>query len=714
MANLPAFFMGFLAASFQVYLLREFSVHFYGNELTYGLVLAFWFLWGGAGSLMAPRRTAQPGNVERIYYGIILLFPASLAALRLSRFVFGVPPGELTGLAPALITALVVTFLTSFPLGALFVWNANLPGAGVARVYAYESLGAACAGLIVHLCLVPLIPNWAGNALIGGSVAVGVFLTFGRRRRKGSVAALLAALALFAMADGPVQVAWWGKLPLLGSRDTPYGRLQVIGAGGQVSLFANGSPVFTCPDRAAAENSIHFAMLQNPSAGNVLLLGGGAGGGLSEILKYNRVRADYVEPDPGIIRTAEGFLPETERRALRNPRVRVLFEDGRRFLRTTESVYDAVILNLPEPSTAQINRFYTLEFFRTARSRLAPGGVLSLTVSSSENYVGPDLGGFLASMYRTLKAVFPEVAVVPGNTNVFLASSSPLTLDPEALEERIRRFGIDLVSINPTSLESRLNPLGLGRLAEIIMNSPAPINRDMFPIGYYFQSVLWSSQFRGFEAGLLRGLSRAGGTRLLGFLILIYALILAAVFARGPGFTGRWIVPVWAMGFATIVVEMCLIVAFQASFGNLYGKIALLTAFFMAGMFVGSRPGARKRGSGRAPILAVQGGFILVLGAIRILLGTRAPELLFYLSLFALGGLGGRLFTVTNGLLPGDRAHSGLAYGADLLGSFAGALTAAAVFIPLAGIPPLLDAMMGMNALGLIFIFALFLQNRKA
>ena len=46
-----------------------------------------------------------------------------------------------------------------------------------------------------------------------------------------------------------------------------------------------------------------------------------------------------------------------------DPRVTVAFEDGRAFLERTDKTYDAILLNLPEPATAQINRFYTREFY---------------------------------------------------------------------------------------------------------------------------------------------------------------------------------------------------------------------------------------------------------------------------------------------------------------------------------------------------------------
>ena len=63
--RLPPFLLGFLAASFQVYLLREFAAEFYGNELIFGLFLGSWLLWGGLGSLVRPARSPD-GRSSRI------------------------------------------------------------------------------------------------------------------------------------------------------------------------------------------------------------------------------------------------------------------------------------------------------------------------------------------------------------------------------------------------------------------------------------------------------------------------------------------------------------------------------------------------------------------------------------------------------------------------------------------------------------------------
>ena len=163
---LPPVLLGILASSFQIILLREFSVCFYGNELTLGMVLAGWLLCAGLGSLLGTRRPARwplAGPYERV----LLIWPLALGAVRLSRYAYGLLPGEQIGLSGAAPTALAAALLVSFPLGRLFADNVKAANGGVARVYVLESLGAAAAGFFLQGALLPRLSNWASAAAVG-------------------------------------------------------------------------------------------------------------------------------------------------------------------------------------------------------------------------------------------------------------------------------------------------------------------------------------------------------------------------------------------------------------------------------------------------------------------------------------------------------------------------------------------------------------------
>jgi spermidine synthase len=703
MTRLPALLLGGLATSIQILLLREFAAQFYGNEMTYGLVLACWLLWGGVGGLLGNRRAIKSGWIPFGYLGLVLIFPAGLAALRFSRFLLGILPGEFIGLGPALLFALALAWVTSLPLGFLFVANARRLDGDVSRVYVLESLGAAAAGLAVQFILVPYVSNWTAAAILGAAVAALTVLSFPRRTTTALAVAVWAGLAVFAFADRPSQRLEWRPFELVESRDTPYGKLQVVRAAEQITLYADKLKVYSVPDPAAAEEAVHFALLQRPAARRVLLVGGGAGGDLSQILKYPTTRVEYVELDPEIVRLSRKYLPDEERRSLDDPRVAIRVEDGRAYLDRASGSFDAVLLDLPEPATAQVNRFYTLEFFRRVRARLSPDGVFSFRVPSAENYISPELQDFLGTLRTTLRSVFPEVAVVPGDTNIFLASARPLTLDPDELGRRAEAAGLETATIRPVLLRARLSPTRRSYLDEALRNARPRINSDLRPISYFFSAVLWSQQFRGLEATLLESLARLRPFWLVGPPLFLFALALAVAWRR-RGRPAVVLVPVAVMGLTSIVFEIAVILVFQVYYGCVYGRVALLLTAFMAGLAAGALAGRARKDASRLDLAACQGGFILLLGAFIPLAKQAPPAAVLFGLLFGFGFLGGFLFVAANRIYLASRGRLGTGYGLDLLGSFLGALAASSVLIPLAGTITVAACLILANAACFLFI----------
>lgn len=699
----PAFLLGFLATSFQVFLAREFSAHFYGNEMTFGFVLAAWLLWGGLGSILASKYPLPKRHFVRLYYAVLGISPFCFLALRFSRFLLGTLPGELTGIAPMLTFALILTFFINFPLGMIFVLNVGVDQGNIARVYLWESAGAAAGGLLVYLLLVPFLSNWRAVALLGSLAAVFVFFSFARKREKPALGLVLCLFLGMFLFDEPSQTIFWKPFTLVRSKDSLHGKLQVIRTGEQVTLYNNGLLAYSYPDPAAAEEAVHFACLQNPDAGKILLIGGGVGGSLQEILKYPRTAVDYVELDPEIIRLSREFLPQEGQAALADVRVHIFFQDGRRFLEKARQKYDLVILNLPEPATAQINRFYTQEFFREVKDKLNPGGVLSFRVPSAENYISPELRGFLSTLYVTLKEVFAEAAVVPGDTNIFLASGAPLTLNVGDLAQRIKTLHLRTRFVTPEMLPARLNPIRVDRLKKNIQSGQGHINSDLAPICYFFNSVLWSTQFKSLESGVLAFLA---GIRLfwlldVPLLLFVLGLILFRMKHKESSF---FLVPLAVLGLTTIACEIMIIVWFQSLYGYVYQRMALLLTSFMAGLALGAWRGSKRKTARYAQVIFIQFCMLLLVLALRLSLAMAPTEIFFFAALLLLGFFGGDLFIVSNRLFIKDKTQAGLGYGWDLLGSFFGAVCLSSILIPLAGLPVLFQYLFLANSFCLLFL----------
>jgi len=701
---LPPFLLGFLALSFQIFLLREFSVHFYGNEITFGFILAAWLLWGGVGSISASKLKFHLSRFPQTYYAVILFLPLCLIGLRFSRFIYKILPGEITGILPMLISSLVLSFLISFPLGILFVFNAFFLKGDIFKVYLLESLGASTAGLAVYFFLIPAFSNWLGVSIVGVSVSLLVFFSFGEKKQIYLLSIILIFLTAFALFDFPSQKIYWKPLFLVRSQDSIYGKLQVIQTEEQISLYNNSFLDYSFPNLAASEESVHFTLLQNPEAKNVLLIGGGAGGSLRQILKYPQAEVDYVELDPEIIRLSLEFLPESEQRILKDKRVHIFYQDGRAFLNKSQNKYDMIILNLPEPATAQINRFYTREFFLEAREKLSEQGIFSFRIPSAENYISFELQNFLASLYYTLKEVFPVVEIVPGSTNIFLASSLPLTIEFEKLSKKINALNLQNTYVSPNLLISRLNPQRIKLIKEKIYAGKKTINLDFSPIAYFYNSVLWSTQFKGLERKIFTFFSKLHSFWLLDLPLILFLSLLLFLWLRQKKST-FFLVPLAVMGFTTIVVEIIMIIAFQTLYGYVYRRIALLLTSFMIGLFLGALRGKKRKRIGLVHLLFIQFGFLLLLLLLHIFLEKNPPELFFLTFLLILGFLGGDMFIVSNHLFLKERKNYGLGYGLDLLGSFFGALVVSSLLIPLVGLPLLLRYLLLLNSFCFIFLF---------
>ena len=703
--SLPPFLLGFLALSFQVILLREFSVHFQGNEMTYGFLLAGWLLWGGLGSLLAHRFKANGERFMPLLCVVLVLFPVGLAGLRLSRLPLGLLPTEITGLPLMLGFALALTLFLSFPFGMLFVAAAELRGEDASGVYRLEALGATAGGLVVHFLLIPHLSNWQAAALVGL-----VALALGLVGRAGKIspalpAAASLALLLLAFFDGPANRLYWNPLELIRTKDTPYGKLQAVRTDGEISLYINSVMAYSTADPSSAEEAVHFALLQRPNARRALLIGGGAGGGLEQGLKYPGLLLDYVELDPEVIRMSKELLPPEKSAVFSNPRVRIFSQDGRAFLSRTKERYEAVLLDLPEPSTAQLNRFYTRQFFALAGSKLTPDGLLSLRVPSAENYISPARQRFLCSLYQTLKVVFPEVEVVPGGTNIFLASASPLTLAAETLNHDLEKRGIRNTYVRPELLRDRLNPFRVEWLRRTLTQGPLAVNSDLNPLCYFFVSILWASQFRGLEAGSLEFLSRLPPLILLGLpLALAFLLLLFLRLRSRPD--ASLLVPLSLLGFSGIAVEILVLIWYQTLYGAAYGRIALLLASFMAGLWLGSTWSQKWRRPSLAQVKRIQAGLCLLVGLILFGFRARPPQFALFGVLLIFGVLSGSLFITANRLFIKNRKDLGTGYGLDLLGSFVGALAASAFLIPLAGLPLTAALLLGLNVLAMFFLLS--------
>ena len=683
--------IGFTAAIAQIVLMRELMVVFYGNEISLGLMLGSWLFWTAAGSGIAGRFAREPRRLMAGLEALVALaLPATILAVRASRGVLEGVPGESLGPGPMLLGSLATLSVFCVLSGALFAAGSRLyanqaatsTGEATGSVYLLEALGSAAGGMLAGLVLVRYVAPLEialGLGLLNLLAAVGLVVRE-RFARRAAMAALAGITVLLALPFGVPRLEtasierFWRGFHLVATRNSVYGNLAVVRTEGASSLYENGLNLFNVPDPAAAEEAVHYALLEHPSPRSLLLIGGGVNGSLAQALKHASLeRIDYVELDPAIL----DLFPIRA-----DPRVRVHVTDGRLFLKTTVSTFDVIIVNLPDPQTAQLNRFYTLEFFREAARKLTGSGILALRLTAAEDYISPELAAFLRSIYKTLRAVFPEVTAIPGETVHFFAArrAGVLAAGSEELLARLRARRLETSYVREYYIPFRMMPDRMADLDRQIEPRPeTPVNRDFAPVAYYFDVALWSSRFNHGYRGVFRAMAGVDFRWLAG---AVGALLLVLVAKKRRPQTAAACCTA-AMGFTLIGLEMLLLLAFQAIYGYVYQQLAIIIAAFMAGMALGSWLALRARALQGMRTLA----FLQLGAAIAPLLlcavFQAVTQVLFPVLALGCGMLGGCEFPVASRIFSGR--STGTLYALDLAGSCLGAVLFSVYLIPVFG-----------------------------
>lgn len=221
---------------------------------------------------------------------------------------------------------------------------------------------------------------------------------------------------------------------------------------GNVLLLDNITQVGEKVDWQYHEPMVHMPMLAHPAPKSILVIGGGDGGILREVLRYRSVEhVDFVELDEEVVAFSREYLQSVNGGAFEDPRVHSRFEDGRAFVEQTDTVYDVVIMDMTDPFGPS-RMLYTREFYTHVRNRLDPNtGIFTM---HSESPVARPVA--FQCVRRTLGAVFPVVRTAytfiqmyATYWSVTLASNGPdiRDLDAASIDSRIRSRGISDLKI---------------------------------------------------------------------------------------------------------------------------------------------------------------------------------------------------------------------------------------------------------------------------
>ncbi|MFO0803786.1 MAG: polyamine aminopropyltransferase [Gemmataceae bacterium] len=268
----------------------------------------------------------------------------------------------------------------------------------VARVLAFDYLGALFASILFPILLVPKL-GLVRTSLVFGmlNAAVGLWATWLLEPllpKRLTALRIRGILVIAILAVGLVQA---DKLTAFAehslytddivlAKSSPYQRIVVTRGRAGFNLYLNGHLQFASADEYRYHEAlVHPPMVLSGKPKRVLILGGGDGLGLREVLKWDSVAAvTLVDLDPEMTGLSTTFPPlaELNKHSFSDPRVTVKNQDAFVWADEPQEPFDCAIVDFPDPSNYSVGKLYTTRFYRKLQKLLAPGAAVSIQCTS--------------------------------------------------------------------------------------------------------------------------------------------------------------------------------------------------------------------------------------------------------------------------------------------------------------------------------------------
>ncbi len=674
----------------QVITIREFLSLFYGNEITISAVIFCWLTIGAIGSLCA--RFFKRGSLSSFSFLLFLIAILPLAQILLIRILRSAffPHGISLSFYNILAYVLFTTFPYCFAIGfALPYCQAVSKKEGeffidTGILYCLDSIGDITGGILASFVFVYFLKPFS---IIGITSLITFFvleiLLWIRNKKLFFASLLFVGFFIWFVFSSPAEKyslsLHYGNI--VAYEESPYGRIVVTKEKDQYTVWESSTPFYSQKDIARAEEKVHYALCQLDSVKDVLLISGGLGATIREIEKYHPLHIDYVELDPSVTKIGLKLklIPEAKNLSIINT-------DGRRYLRSTKKRYSAIIVDLPDPDTFQINRFFTKEFFMLAKSHLTREGLICVKMKYYPNYISKVRKRKISILYNTLKCCFRYVELIPGTELYFLAGDRPIYTD---IPRRLNKLHIKTLYVVPY-FYGNVTPDRIRLLKKAIL-SDTEINTDFKPC---LVKVVFQEWFKKFNTSPF-------------YLIFSLAslLFLYLVFIKREEYV------LFSTGFSLMGLEMLCILLFQILYGYVYLKVGAIITAFLIGLFPGSLIGIKVRKSAKRYLLITELLILALLISCPLYLSItkNIPKILFLLYPFIFSLICGIQFPVLAQIIGEEKSPASRLFASDLIGASFGTVIIGIVAIPFFGLFSALLLIITLKITSLLITYKLFI-----
>lgn len=320
----------------------------------------------------------------------------------------------------------------------------------ISNILTYDYLGALAATLLFPFFLIPLVGLYKSSLIFGliniavGLTTIYVFRDFLEVKKsfKNAVnffAIILCIVIGFMIYKSNDYLNHWEnsiyKFPVIYTENSPYQNISITQQPDEFRLYLNGAIQFSSRDEYRYHEALtHIPLQQLDKVEHVLLLGGGEGLAAREILKYEElISLKIIDIDPAVTKVSNklNLLKDLNQGSLEDAKVEVLHEDAFAFLKQDTKQYDAIIIDLPDPSNESLARLYSSAFYKLCLSRLTSDGIVC-TQATSPELSKKAFWCIASTMYHSGFAyTYPYHINIPsfGNWGFIMAKNNPTFID---------------------------------------------------------------------------------------------------------------------------------------------------------------------------------------------------------------------------------------------------------------------------------------------